>query len=54
MEGSDSYLQLSKGETTASADAAVVLDGRASHDGAELVDGTGCEGGGLGLASHTS
>jgi hypothetical protein len=34
-------LQLSEGETTAGPDAAVVLDGRASHNGAEEVDGAG-------------
>ena len=44
------YLQLIESEATALPDAAVVLDGRASHDGAELVDGTGGDGGGLGPA----
>lgn len=44
------YLELLKGEAAALTDAAVVLDGRASHDGAELVDGAGGDGGGLGPA----
>ena len=44
-----SYLQLSQGETTAGTDTAVVLDGRASHNGSELVDGAGSDGGSLGL-----
>lgn len=48
------YLQLSQGETTAGADAAVVLDGRASHDRAKSVDGTGSDGSSLGLAGVTS
>jgi hypothetical protein len=32
------YLELSEGETTASADATVVLDSRASHNGPQTVD----------------
>lgn len=44
-----SYLQLSQGETTAGTDTAVVLDGRASHNGSEPVDGAGSDGGSLGL-----
>lgn len=41
------YLQLSKGETTASTDTAVVLDGRAAHNGAQLVNRTRSNSGGL-------
>lgn len=52
--GDSKYLQLSQGETTAGANAAVVLDRRASHNRAELVDGTGGHGGSLGLTSVTS
>jgi hypothetical protein len=48
--GKSTYLQLSQGETTAGTDTAVVLDGRASDNGSELVDGTGSDGGSLGLA----
>lgn len=48
------YLQLSQSEATAGTDTAVVLDGRASHDRSELVDGTGRDGGGLSLASNAS
>lgn len=49
-----SYLELSQGETTTGADAAVVLDGRASHNRSELVDGTRSDGSSLGLASVAS
>lgn len=42
------YLELSQGETTTGADAAVVLDGRASHNGPQLVHGSGGEGSSLG------
>ena len=49
-----SYLELSKGETAASTDLAVVLDGRASHDRAQLVDGARGESGSLGLTSGAS
>lgn len=45
------YLQLSKGEATASTHAAVVLDGRAADDGPQLVDGAGSDLSSLGLAS---
>jgi len=45
------HLELGEREATASADAAVVLDGRAADDGAELVDGARGDGGGLGLTS---
>jgi hypothetical protein len=45
--GVDLYLQLSQGETTAGTNAAVVLDGRASDNGAELVDGSGSQGSSL-------
>lgn len=50
MLGRSTYLQLSQGETTAGTDTAVVLDGRASDNGSEPVDGTGSDGGSLGLA----
>lgn len=50
----ESYLELSQGETTAGADTTVVLDGRASHNGSELVDGSGSEGSSLGLAGCAS
>lgn len=52
--GRSMYLQLSQSEATAGTDTAVVLDGRASHDRSELVDGTGRDGGGLSLASNAS
>lgn len=51
LSGRSTYLQLSQGETTAGTDTAVVLDGRASHNGPELVDGAGSDGSSLGLAS---
>lgn len=41
------YLQLSEGETTASTNTAVVLDGRAPDNGTQLVDGARSNGGGL-------
>jgi hypothetical protein len=47
----DTYLKLSQAETTAGADAAVVLEGRAADNGAELVDGAGSDGGSLSSAS---
>lgn len=50
----NSYLELSEGETTASTDLAVVLDGRASDDRAKLVDGAGGSGGSLGLTSDSA
>ena len=46
-----SYLELSKGETTTSADATVVLDGRAADDGPQLVHRTGSDLGSLCLTS---
>lgn len=46
-----SNLELLKGETPASADLAVVLDGRAADDRAEKVDRAGGDGSGLGDAS---
>lgn len=49
-----SYLQLSQGETTAGTNAAVVLDGRASHNGAELVDGAGGQSSSLGLTGRSA
>lgn len=49
-----SYLQLSQGETTASTNTAVVLDGGAAHNGTQLVDGTGSDGSGLGDTVLTS
>ena len=48
------YLQLSQGETTAGTDTAVVLDGGASHNGTQLVDGTGSDGSGLSETVFTS
>lgn len=45
-----SYLELSEGETTASTNATVVLDGGATDDRAELVDGLRSDLGGLLLA----
>lgn len=48
------YLQLSQGETTASTNTAVVLDGGAAHNGTQLVDGTGSDGSGLGDTVLTS
>jgi hypothetical protein len=42
------YLELSEGETTAGTDTAVVLDGGASHNGTQLVDGAGSNLGSLG------
>jgi len=47
----NTHLQLSKGETTAGADTAVVLESRATDNGAELVDGAGSDGGSLSSAS---
>ena len=41
------YLQLGKGETTTGTDTAVVLDGRAPHNGTQLVDGARGNSGGL-------
>lgn len=41
------YLQLSEGETTASTNAAVVLDRGAANDGAELVGRAGSDSSGL-------
>lgn len=46
--GDLSSLQLLQGETTTSTNAAVVLLGRASDNGAELVDGAGSDSGSLG------
>lgn len=48
------YLQLSKGEATTSANAAVVLDGRASHNRAQLVNWTGSNSSGLGETGLTT
>lgn len=48
------YLELSQGETAALTDLAVVLDGRASHNRAEEVDGAGSDLGGLGLTRDTA
>ena len=47
-------LQLNERETTAGPDAAVVLDGRASHNGAEEVDGARSNLRGLGNTSVAS
>jgi hypothetical protein len=49
-----SYLQLLEREAAASANPAVVLKSRASHNGAELVEGTRGDGGSLGLTGGTS
>ena len=48
-----SYLELSKGDTTTSADATVVLDGRAADAGPQLVHRTGSDLGSLCLATKT-
>ena len=48
------YLQLSPGETTTRPDTTVVLDGRASHNGTQLVNRTGSDGGGLSETGITS
>lgn len=48
------YLQLSEGETTASTNTAVVLDGRAPDNGTQLVDGARSNGGGLGDTGLTT
>lgn len=50
LAGDVGLLELGEGETTAGTNAAVVLDGRAADDGAELVDGLGGDTGGLLLA----
>lgn len=49
-----SYLELSQSEATTGADAAVVLDGRASDNRSELVDRARGQSGGLGLTSSAS
>ena len=49
-----SYLQLNQGETTTSTNFAVILDGRASDDRPQLVDGTGSDGSSLGLSDGTT
>lgn len=48
------YLQLGESETTAGTDTAVVLDGRAPHNGTQLVDRTRSNGGGLGDTGLTT
>lgn len=48
------YLELSQGETPTSADLAVVLDGRASDNGSQEVDGARGNLGGLGATSDTA
>lgn len=48
------YLQLSTGETTTTPDTTVVLDGRASHNGTQLVNRTGSDGSGLSETGITS
>lgn len=48
------YLQLNERETAASADPSVILDGRASHNRSELVDGARGQSSSLGLTSSTS
>lgn len=49
-----SYLQLNQGETSTGSRTTVVLDGRASDDGSQLVDGSGSDSGGLGQTSSSS
>lgn len=51
LELRSTYLELLEGETAASAYAAVILDGRASDDGSQLVDWARGDLCGLGLAS---
>ena len=51
LAGDSSGLQLSQAEATAGADTAVVLQGGAANDRAELVDGAGSDGSGLSNAS---
>lgn len=48
------YLQLSQSETTAGTDTAVVLDGRAVHNGTQLVHRTGSNGSSLGETVFTT
>lgn len=50
----NSYLELGEGETTTGTDPSVILDGRASHNRSELVDGAGSQSSSLGLTSSTS
>lgn len=52
--GDTSSLELGQGEATASTDLAVVLDGRATDNRAQQVNGAGSDGGGLGLARDTT
>lgn len=54
LAGDVGLLELGKGETTASTNTAVVLDGGAADDRAELVDGLGSDTGGLLLAGVTT
>lgn len=49
-----SYLELSQGETPAGAHLAVILDGRTSYNGAQLVDWPRSQSGGLGLTGNPS
>ena len=44
-----SYLELGEGETSTGTNPSVVLNGRASDDGSQLVDGTRSESSSLGL-----
>lgn len=48
------YLQLSPGEPTTGPNTAVVLDGRASHNGTQLVNRTGSNSGSLSETGVTS
>jgi hypothetical protein len=48
------YLELSEGETTTGTDTAVVLDGRASDNGTQLVNRTGSNSSRLGDAGLTT
>lgn len=49
-----SYLELGQGETPAGAHLAVILDGRASDNGAQLVDGSRSQSGRLSLTGNTT
>lgn len=48
------YLEFLEGEATASSNAAVVLDGRASHDGPQLVNRARSDSSGLGKTGLTT
>lgn len=54
LAGDASLLQLLEGETAASSRAAVVFDGRASHNGTKLVDWARSNSSGLGQTGLTT